>query len=197
MDTTHDVATRAPSILMIEGREYALYQGFLERIRLMDVKLLWLDAAKNLAILLYGVLILISVARPDSSSWVFVGALAAALSSAAGSYFMVSHSVAVVPTTVVEKDRQGPSATLYIFVRSMLAFSTRRDARFTATVHTDMADFLLSAFAEGQSRRFRRRPRVPSAFMTPRAHRQAWASSAGLLVAFLALVSIYVAVVNR
>ena len=52
MDTTHDVATRAPSILIIEGREYVLYQGFLQRTRLVDVKLLWLDAPKNLAGLL-------------------------------------------------------------------------------------------------------------------------------------------------
>jgi hypothetical protein len=117
VDTIHDVATRSPSILMIEGREYALYQGFLERTKLVDVKLLWLDGAKNLALLLAVALMTVSFTLPDSSLWFAFGFLAAGLAFAAVSSFMDSHSVAVVPVSVVEKERQGLTSTLFIFTR--------------------------------------------------------------------------------
>lgn len=197
MHTTDETVIRSPSILMIEGREYALYQGFLERTRLVDVKLLWLNAPKNLAMLLYGVLMVVYFSRPDSSLWFAFAAFAAGLASAPVSSFMRSHSVEVVPVSVVEKDRQGPSSTLFIFTRSTRSSSTRRDARFTATVHTDMADFLLGAIGPGRARGFKSRPRVPTELSYPKLRRYVWFPYANTFAAFALPVVLVIALITR
>src|SRR5665647_3003003 len=106
MDTTHDVATRAPSILMIEGREYALYQGFLERTRLVDVRLLWLDGAKNLLLPVWVALMMSTVIFHDLL-WSVFGFVVLILAALVLGHYIDSHSVAVIPVSVVEKDRQG------------------------------------------------------------------------------------------
>jgi hypothetical protein len=197
MDMIDDAATRPPSVILIDGREYALYQGFRERTKLVDVKWLWLDAAKNFAILLSSVLLAVSLTHPDSSLWLLIGYLAAVFAFVAVSFFMESRSVAVVPVSVVEKDRQAPSATLYIFLRSVGGFSTRRDGRYTATVHIDMADFLLGAVDRGRARRFSSRPRIPAELRNPTVWRFVWGSYANSIAALAVLVVAFVILVTR
>jgi hypothetical protein len=197
MGTTNDVTTRSPSIVIIEGREYALYQGFLQRTRLVDVKLLWLDTARNLAMLLYGVLMVVYFSRLDSSVWFLVGALAVGLASSVVSSFMRSHSVAVVLVSVVEKERQGLTSTLFIFTRPQPSFSTDRGARLTATVHTDMADFLVGAVGPGRARGFKSRPRVPAELSYPNVRPYVWFSYAYAFAALGLLVAVVVVLVRR
>ena len=197
MSTTDDVTTQSPGIMMIEGREYALYQGLLERIQIADAKLLWVNNAQEWAGTLFVVLAAINAARPDSSLWLAFAALAAALGSVALSFFMDSRDALTTPFTVVERDRAGGRSTLVITSKSQRVSSTRPTGTTFATVHTEMADFLLTAFSEEKSRRFRQRPRVPAALRTPRALHQARAANASQLVALVALISIAVAFVNR
>ncbi len=197
MSTTDDVTTQSPGIMMIEGREYALYQGFSERIRIADVKLLWLNTAKDWGVTLFAILAAISAARPETNPWLSFAGLAALSGSAALSVFMDHRAVLITPFAGVEKERAEGSSTLAVTSQSPRVFSRRPTMIQSATVHPEMADFLLTAFSEGQSRRFRQRPRVPAAFRTPRARRQEWASNTGTLVALLALVSIAIAVATR
>jgi hypothetical protein len=159
---------------MIEGREYALYQGFLQRTRLVDVKLLWLDATGNLVLVLY--VALMTKALIFTDLWFLFGAVVLVLPYAAVSSFMRSHSVEVVPVSVVEKERQGLTSTLFIFTRPQRSFSTDRGARLTATVHTDMADFLLGAIGPDRARGRRSLPRIPNKLRNPKVRRFAWAS---------------------
>ena len=174
MDTTNDVTTRSPSILMIEGREYALYQGFRQRTKLWDVRLLWLDATGNLVLVVYTALMTKALIFTDL--WFLFGAVVLVLPYAAVMRYIDSHSVAVIPVSVVEQDRQGPTATLSIFLRSIRGFSTRPDGRYTATVHTDMADFLLGAIGPDRTRGRRSLPRIPKKLRNPKVRRFAWAS---------------------
>jgi hypothetical protein len=196
MDTIHDAATRSPSILMIEGVEHVLYQGFLQRIKIADARLLWLNAVKMWAFALYAVLIAINAFRSDSSLFPLAG-LAVISGSAALSVFLDNRAVLTIPFAVAERDRAGESSTLAITSQPLRMFSTNPIVTQFAPVHPAMADFLLTAFSGEQSRPFRERPRLPTEFRTPRARRQAWASKAGLLVVLLALASIVVDVVIR
>jgi hypothetical protein len=113
------------------------------------------------------------------------------------SHYIDSHSVAVIPVSVVEKDRQGPSATLYIFLRSVRGFSTRRDGRYTATVHTDMADFLLGAIGPDRAHGRRSLPRIPTELRNPKARLFAWGSYAYSVSMLAALVVLVVVRVSR
>jgi len=197
MDTTDDVTTRSPKILMIEGREYVLYQGFLERIQIADVKLLWLNTVQNWLLTLFAVLIATDIARPDSGWWFFGGGYAAFAGSAALSVFMRNHDVLVTPSASSTKDGDMGSSTLAVAAQSGGRFYTGPNVIKTVTVHPEMENFLLDAFAEGQPHSFRQRPRVQSAFTMPSARRQAWASNAGSFVGLLALASIVATVVLR
>lgn len=197
MTTTDDVTTQSPGILMIEGREHVLYQGFLERIRIANARLLWLNTASVWFVALFTILTAIDIAHPDSSWWIYIAALAAIVSSVAFSLFMESRDVLSTPFAVVERDRAGGSSTLVITSRPQRGFSTRPTVVRFATVHPEMADFLRTAFSGGQSRRYRQRPRVPVEFRTSRARRQAWASNVALPVTLLALASIAISVATR
>jgi len=197
MDTTDDVTTRSPKILMIEGREYALYQGLLDPIKIADVKLLWLNTVQNWLLTLFAVLIATDIARPDSRWWFFGGAYAALAGSAALSVFMRNHDVLITPSAGAATDSAEGSSTLAVTPQSGGVFSTRLGVVEYATVDPKMADYLLTAFAKGKTRTFRRPPRIPSTLLTPRARRQAWVSNAGLFVALVALVSIVTSVALR
>lgn len=197
MDMIDDAATRSPSILMIEGVEHVLYQGFLEHIRIADARLLWLNTVRGWGITLFAVLAAINAFRPDSSLWLPFAGLAAITGSAGLSVFMHSRDSLSIPSAVAKSDTAGGSSTLAITSQSLRLLSTNPTVTQIATVHPEMADFLLTAFSGERSRPFGQRPRLPAAFRTPRARRQAWASKAGLLVALSALASIVVAVVIR
>jgi hypothetical protein len=197
MGTTNDVTTRSPSILMIEGRNHVLYQGFLQRIRIADARLLWLDTVKGWGITLFAVLAAINAVRPDSSPWLAFVGLAAISGSAALSVFLDNRAALATPFAVVERARDGEVSTLAITSTSPRMFSTSPFITQFATVHTEMADFLLTAFAEGYFGSFRKRPRVPAALTTSSARRRSRADSASLLVALGGFVSIVVAVVIR
>jgi len=192
MSTTENVATQSPSILMIEGREYALYQGFRERTKLVDVKLLWVEEAKNLLIPVW-VALMTSWVIWHALLWYVLGFVVLGLAAVVLGHYIDSRSVAVIPVSVVEKDRQGPTATLSIFLRSVRGFSTRRDGRYMATVHTGMADFLLGAIGPDRVHGRRTLPRIPMELRNPKALRFAWGSYA-YLVSTLAFTVVLVAV---
>ena len=192
MRTADETVTRSPSILMIEGREYALYQGFRERTKLVDVKLLWVEEAKNLLIPMY-IALMTSWVIWHALLWFVFGFVVLVLAAVVLGHYIDSRSVAVIPVSVVEKDRQGRSATLSIFLRSVRGFSTRRDGRYTATVHTDMADFLLGAIGPDRAHGRRTLPRIPAELRNPKARRFAWGSYA-YLVSTLAFTVVLVAV---
>ncbi|NYI41825.1 hypothetical protein [Demequina lutea] len=196
MHTTDETVTRSPSILMIEGREYALYQGFRERTKLMDVKLLWLDGAKNLLLPVWVALMMSEVLFHDLL-WSVFGLVMLILAAVVVGHYIDSHSVAVIPVSVVEKDRQGPSATLYIFLRSVRGFTTRRDGRYTATVHTDMADFLLGAIGPDRAHGRRSLPRIPTELRNPKARRFAWGSYSHWVSNLALAVFVVVLLVSR
>jgi len=197
MTRTDDVTTKSPSILMIEGCEHVLYQGLTARFRIADARLLWLNTARGWLIALYALLSAINAARSHFSLWLSFVGLAAIGGAVALSVFTENRGVLTTPLAVVERERAGGSSTLAITAKSPRSFSGQPTVTQFATVHPEMADFLLAAFAEGQSRRFRQRPRVPVALSTRRARVQSWAEIVGLLVAIVALVLIVVAMVNR
>ena len=195
MDTTNDVTTRSPSILTIEGREYALYQGFLQRTMLWDVRLLWLDATRNFVLVLYVALMTYALLFTDL--WFLLGAVALAPAYAVVMRHIDSHSAAVISVSVVEKDRQGPTSTLFVFVRSIRTASTRGNSRFTASVQTDMADFLLSAIGPDLVRGRRSLPRIPTDLRNPKARRFAWASCSYSVAMLPPLIYAVVEIVRR
>jgi len=197
VSTTENVTTQSRGILTIQGREYALYQEFLGPIKITDVKLLWLNTASTCLITLFAVLMAIDATRPESNPWLFFGGFVAAAASASLSIFMDKRAVLITPSIGVSGDGADGSSTLAVTSQSRRVSSTRLGVVQDATAHPEMADFLRNAFAEGNTRNFRQRPRLPSELMTPSARRQAWASNAGQFVALLALVSIAVAFVNR
>jgi hypothetical protein len=196
MDTTNDVTTRSPSILMIEGREYALYQGFRERTKLVDVKLLWVEEAKNL-LTPVNVALMMSTVILHEYSWYFFGIVVLILAALVLGHYIDSRSVAVIPVSVVEKDRQGPSATLSIFLRSVRGFTTRRDGRYTATVHTDMADFLQGAIGPDRAHGRRTLPRIPTELRNPKVRWFVWGSYANSFTALAVLVLALVLLARR
>jgi hypothetical protein len=197
MDKIDDVTTRSPSILMIEGVEHVLYEGFVERIKIADANLLWLNTAKMWALALYAVLIAINAFRSDSSLWLPFAGLAVISGSAVLSVFLDNRAVLTIPFAVAERDRAGEWSTLAITSQPLRMFSTNPIVTQFATVHPAMADFLLTAFSGERSRPFRERPRLPAALTTPRARRQAWAANAGPLVALVGVVAIIVAIATR
>jgi len=197
MDTIHDAATRSPSILMIEGREHVLYQGFLERLRIADARLLWLNTAKMWAFGVCAVLLAINAFRSDSTLWFAYGAFAAIVCSSAISAFIVNRDLVTIPDAVGERERAAGSSTLEIISLSQRVFSVRPPVLRVATVQPEMADFLLTEIPVGHTWSFRQRPRLPAALTTTRARRQAWAANAGPLVALVGVVAIVVAIATR
>jgi hypothetical protein len=197
MGTTDDVTTRSPGILMIEGREYVLYQGFLERLRIADAKLLWLNTAKMWAFGVSAVLMAINAFRSDSTLWFAYGAFAAIVCASAISALIVNRDLVTIPDAVGERERAAGSSTLEIISLSQRGFSVRPPVLHVATVHPQMADFLLTEIPVGHTWSFRQRPRLPAALATPRARRQAWAANAGPLVALVGVVAIVVAIATR
>jgi len=197
MGTTEQATTRPSSILMIDGREHVLYQGLTARVRIADARRLWLNTARVWAIALYGLLTAINAVLPEYSMWLAFVALAAIGGAAALSVYVESRGLLTVPDAVAERERTGGTSTLAITSKSQRVFSGRLPAVQFATAHPEMADFLLTAYAEGQSRRFRQRPRVPVALTTPSTRLHSWAEILGLLVAIVAIVWIVAAMVIR
>lgn len=197
MGTVDDVTARSPSILMIEGCEHVLYQGLLGHTRIADARLLWLNTARVWAIALYGLLTAINAVLPEYRMCLAFVGLAAICGAAALSIYIENRGLLTVPDALAESERTQGSCTLAITSKSQRVFSGRLPLVHFATVRPQMADFLLSAFAEGQSRRFRHRQRVPVALTTPSARLQAWAETVGLIVALLGVVSIFIAIALR
>lgn len=179
MDTIYPSTPQSPSILLIGGREHVLYHGLFEPLRIADAKLLWLNSAVAWLSILY--LVLIAASLGDDGWWSYLAAFAALLAVAAIGSFMKSRSVVTTPVAINEKDRRG--------TWSRLAISTRRHGTLTATVNTDMADFLLTTLAAGQTRRFTSRPDIPVELTHPGTQRHVWISAVGTAVALLALVA--------
>ena len=152
MTTTDDVTTQSPSIVMIGGREYVLIQHLLERVQIAEARLLWRGS-----VFAWGFLLIpLNIANGtlfDTNGWVLFGMFAALFVLFAMRFFGKDRSVVITPVTVSEEDRSG--------TESQLAISTR-EGTVTATVHTDMADFLLRTVSTDRTRRARLRREIPS-----------------------------------
>ncbi|NYI41826.1 hypothetical protein [Demequina lutea] len=180
MDMIDDAATRPPSVILVNGREYMLYDEFLGRIKMAEVKLLWFYSS-----LLWVGALTFALLLPFTEAWwpIFI-AIALLLVMCAGVFFMFSRPVMTTPVTVVETHRNGTS--------SRLSVSTRRHGTLTVTAHADMADFLLRAITADRRRRFSPRRDVPADLVHPKMMRHVWSGTAAS-VAMLAILAARVA----
>jgi len=155
------------------------YDGFLGRITMAVVKMLWLYSS-----MLWVATLTFALLLPFTGSWwpIFI-AIALVLVMFAAAFFMVSRPVMTTPVTVVETQRNDATSTLSI--------STRRHGRLSGA-HTDMADFLLHAITADRRRRFAPRRDVPVEPVHPTMMRHV-RSGTSASVAFLALVAARVA----
>jgi len=197
MELTDDAATRPPSVILINGREYVLYQGFTERLRIANAKSLWVHTVSTWLLAVFAGLTTINGFRPDSSLWFSAAGLVAVGCSAALANSLDNQDLFIRPLVVSTRKWDGGAPALAITSEPQSVFSKRTIVVQFATVHPEMADFLLAAFDEGKTPGFRQRPRIPSTLITPRARRQAWLSNAGLVVTLGMLVSVVVAIATR
>lgn len=165
---------------MIDGREFMLYDEFLGRIRMAEVKMMWLYSSTLWVFVLFYALLL-----PFTEAWwpIFI-ANVLLLIAIAGTVFMFRRPVITTPTTVVEMDRSGTT--------SRLSVATRRHGTLTVTTHTDMADFLLRAITADRRRRFTPRRDVPAELVHPTMMRHVWNGAAVGVAMTVIIVLIFV-----
>lgn len=184
METTNDAWELSPSIMLINGREYVLIQHLLERVQIADARLLWRDS-----VFVWGLLLIpLNVANGeffDTNGWVLFGISAAIFAGLAMRFFGRDRSAAISPVTVTEEDRSGTG--------SQLAISTRRERTINATVHTDMADFLLRTVGTDRTRRARLRREIPAELRDRRARWHELNLLAAAIATIAAIVVIEVA----
>jgi hypothetical protein len=173
---------KAPSIMMIGGREHVLYHGLFEPLKIVDAKFLWLNSVLVWALALYTVLLLFTLG--DDGWWSLLAVVAAAVPVLAVGAFIENRSGVTTPVAIDEKDRSG--------TWSRLVISTRRHGPLTTTVHTDMADFLLATIADGQTRRFTSRPEIPFQLRHPGIQQHVWIAAVGWAIEIPAAVALWV-----
>jgi len=183
MGTIDEVTTRSPRILMIGGREHVLVQGLGERIQIADPRLLWRESARVWMFLLFPVLNIANGELFDTNGWVLLGTFAVLGVALAMSFFGKGRSVMITPVTVVETERSG--------TWSQLAMSTPRNVSTIATVHTDMADFLLRTVSADRTRRARLRREIPSELKGRGSGWYEWNVLAAVIATIAAIVVIY------
>ncbi|NTV40618.1 MAG: hypothetical protein HGA51_11780 [Demequinaceae bacterium] len=180
MTTTDNGTVQSPGILMIEGREYILYDGFLGRINVAEVGLLWLYSSTQWVLVLTYALLL-----PFTEAWwpIFI-AVVLLLVAIVGTIFVFGRPVMATPVAVVERDRSGTTSSLSV--------ATRRHGAFTLTTHTDMADFLLRAITVDRRRRFWPRRDVPAGLVHPKMMRHVWNGAAVCVAMTVTVVLVFV-----
>jgi hypothetical protein len=177
MELTDDAATRPPSVMLIDGREHVLYDELLGRIRMAEVKLLWLYSS-----MLWVLALILALQLPFTDAWwPLLIAIPLLLAMFVGVYVQLSRPVMTTPISVVERDRNGAT--------SRLSVSTRRHGTFSVTAHTDMADFLLGAITTDRRRRFTPRRDVPAGLVHPKMMRHVWSGTAVGVVLIAVLVA--------
>lgn len=179
MGTTDNATPRSPSILMIDGREYMLYDEYVGPIKFANITRLWLVAALAWTpVLLLGMGSAMRMGLWESrTAWAILGvvmllaigvaigvAIAALASLAAGPVF-------ITPIAVTEVDRQGTWSTLSI--------ATRRRTVLTVVAHVDMADFLVGSVTGDVGRSAPRHP-IPAQLTHPAMRRYVLSSYAAL-----------------
>lgn len=185
-----DAATRSPSILMISGRKYMLYDEYVGPIKFANITRLWLVAALTWTpILLMGMGSAMRMGMWESrSAWAILGvvmllaigvAIAALASLAAGPVF-------ITPIAVTEVDRQGTWSTLSI--------ATRRRTVLTVVAHVDMADFLVGSVTGNVGRSAPRHP-IPAQLTHPAMRRYVMSSYAALAAMAIVGVAFLVSIV--
>ena len=141
MDSTDNATPWSPSVLLINGRKYMLYDEYVGPIKFADITRLWLVAAVVWTpFLSLGMGSAMRMGMWESpTAWAISGvvmllaigvAIAGLVTLAAGPIFMT-------PVAVTEVDRQGTWSTLSI--------ATRRRTVLTVVAHVNMADFLVGA----------------------------------------------------
>ncbi len=185
MDTIYPVTPQSPDILLIGGREHVLYHGLFEPLKIVDARLLWLNSVLAWAVALYTVLLVLTLG--DDGWWTLLAVTAAAVPLIAVGAFIENRSGVTTPVAIDEKDRSGTWSRMII--------STRRHAPLTATVHTDMADFLLATIADGQTRRFTSRPEIPFELRHPGMQRHVWIAAVGWAIEIPAAVVLAASVI--
>ena len=177
MELTDDAATRPPSVMLIDGREYMLYDELLGRIRMAEVRMLWLYSS-----MLWVLALILALQLPFTDAWwPLLIAIPLLLAMLAAALFMFGRPAITTPVAVVEKGRNGAT--------SRLSVSTRRHGTFSVTAHTDMADFLLGAITTDRRRRFTPRREVPAGLVHPKMMRHVWSGTAVGVVLIAVLVA--------
>ncbi len=169
-------------MIMIGGREYVLIQHVLERVQIAEARTLWRGSVFAWSFLL----IPLNVANGrlfDINGWVLAGTFAALFVLFAMRFFGNDRSAVITPVTVSEEDRNG--------TESKFAIATR-EGTVMATVHTDMADFLLRTVGAHRTRRENLRREVPFALRARSARWHEWNVVAAIIATIAAIVVIEV-----